>query len=49
MKPELLREACSSASIPLTLRMQPDYDHSYYFMASFIGEHIAHHAQILKG
>ena len=49
LKPELLKEACSAASIPLTLRMQPDYDHSYYFMASFIGDHIAHHATILRG
>ena len=49
LKPELLRDACSEASIPLTLRMQPDYDHSYYFMASFIGDHIAHHATILGG
>lgn len=29
-------------------RMQPGYDHSYYFMASFIGEHITHHAAALK-
>ena len=49
LKPELLREACDGTSIPLTLRMQEGYDHSYYFMASFIGDHIAHHAGILKG
>ncbi len=49
LKPELLKEACDAASIPLTLRMQEGYDHSYYFMASFIGEHIAHHASVLKG
>jgi S-formylglutathione hydrolase len=49
LKPELLKEACDGASLPLTLRMQEGYDHSYYFMASFIGEHIAHHAAILKG
>ena len=49
LKPKLLQEACAAASIPLTLRMQEGYDHSYYFMASFIGEHIAHHAAILKG
>lgn len=48
LKPELLKEACDGASLPLTLRMQEGYDHSYYFMASFIGEHIAHHAAILK-
>ncbi len=49
LKPELLKEACETASIPLTLRMQDGYDHSYYFMASFIGEHIQHHVRLLKG
>ena len=49
LKPELLKEACDGASLPLTLRMQEGYDHSYYFMASFIGDHVAHHAKILKG
>ena len=29
--------------------MQPGYDHSYYFIASFIGDHIAHHARALRG
>ena len=47
LRPELLRAACEAASHPLTLRMQPGYDHSYYFVASFIGEHIAHHARAL--
>ena len=49
LRPELLREACSAAGHPLRLRMQPGYDHSYYFIASFIGEHLAHHARALKG
>ncbi|MBW8823569.1 MAG: S-formylglutathione hydrolase [Xanthomonadales bacterium] len=49
LKPELLREACAAAGHPLTLRMQPGYDHSYYFIASFIGDHIAHHARALRG
>jgi S-formylglutathione hydrolase len=49
LKPELLREACKKADHPLQLRMQPGYDHSYYFIASFIGEHIAHHAAALAG
>lgn len=48
LKPELLREACAAADQPLTLRMQEGYDHSYYFIASFMADHIAHHAQILK-
>jgi S-formylglutathione hydrolase len=47
LKPELLQQACNEAGHPLTLRMQPGYDHSYYFIASFIGEHIAHHAAAL--
>jgi S-formylglutathione hydrolase len=34
---------------PLQLRMHPGYDHSYYFIASFIGEHVAHHAAALRG
>jgi S-formylglutathione hydrolase len=48
LKPELLQAACASAGYPLELRMQPGYDHSYYFIASFIGEHIAHHVHALK-
>jgi S-formylglutathione hydrolase len=45
LKPELLKAACEKAGIPLTLRMQPGYDHSYYFMASFIDDHIRWHHQ----
>jgi S-formylglutathione hydrolase len=48
LKPHLLQEAFAAASIPLTLRYQAGYDHSYYFMASFIGGHIAHHARLLN-
>jgi S-formylglutathione hydrolase len=47
LRPELLRAACDAAGHPLQLRMQPGYDHSYYFIGSFIGEHIAHHATAL--
>ncbi|WP_222565733.1 S-formylglutathione hydrolase [Novilysobacter antarcticus] len=49
LRPHLLQQACEVAGHPLTLRMQPGYDHSYYFIASFIGEHIAHHAKAMKG
>jgi S-formylglutathione hydrolase len=49
LKPQLFQEACRSAGIPLTLRYQAGYDHSYYFMASFMADHIAHHARLLKG
>ena len=48
LKPELLRAACATAGHPLELRMRPGYDHSYYFIASFIGEHVAHHARALR-
>ncbi|WP_423458180.1 S-formylglutathione hydrolase [Ottowia sp. VDI28] len=49
LKPELLRAACEKAGHPLTLNLRPGYDHSYYFIASFMGEHIAHHARALAG
>jgi S-formylglutathione hydrolase len=48
LRPELLQAAADAAGHPLTLRMQPGYDHSYYFIASFIGEHIAYHAEQLR-
>jgi len=48
LKPELLEAACQAVGHPLTLRLQPGYDHSYYFIESFIGEHIAYHASALK-
>jgi S-formylglutathione hydrolase len=47
LKPDLLRAACEAAGHPLELRLQPGYDHSYYFIASFIGEHVAYHARAL--
>ncbi|WMJ70467.1 S-formylglutathione hydrolase [Stenotrophomonas sp. 24(2023)] len=49
LQPQHLQQACAAAGHPLTLRLQPGYDHSYYFIASFIGEHIAHHAGALHG
>jgi S-formylglutathione hydrolase len=48
LQPWRLQAAADAAGHPLTLRMQPGYDHSYYFIASFIGEHIAHHAAALR-
>lgn len=47
LKPELLEEACRKAGQKLTLRMQHGYDHSYFFMASFIADHIDWHARRL--
>ena len=48
LKPELLAAACRDAGIRLTLRMQPGYDHSYYFISSFMADHVAWHAERLK-
>src|SRR5690554_3562281 len=48
LRPQLLQAAAEAAGHPLELRMQPGYDHSYYFISSFIGDHIAHHAKALK-
>ena len=49
LRPQLLQAAAVAAGHPLQLRMRPGHDHSYYFIASFIGEHIAHHAAALRG
>jgi S-formylglutathione hydrolase len=48
LKPELLEAACAKAGQSLTLRMQPGYDHSYYFISTFLAEHLAWHADRLK-
>jgi S-formylglutathione hydrolase len=47
LRPELLAEACRRASIPLTLRMQQGYDHSYYFISTFMEDHLRWHAERL--
>lgn len=47
LRPEALSHACNERGFPLTLRMQPGYDHSYHFIATFIGEHLAYHARAL--
>jgi len=46
--PHNLQAACEAAGLPLTLRLQEGYDHSYHFIASFIGEHLAWHAEALN-
>lgn len=48
LKPELLRAVCDATGHPLELNLRAGYDHSYYFIASFIGEHIAYHAKALR-
>jgi len=47
LKPEALEAACKAVGYPLELRMQPGYDHSYFFIASFIDDHLRHHANAL--
>jgi S-formylglutathione hydrolase len=48
LRPELLRQACADAGIPLTLNLQPGYDHSYYFVTTFMADHLAWHAERLR-
>ncbi len=48
LKPELLIEAGSKVNYPITYRLQKGYDHSYYFIASFMQDHIKHHAKELS-
>ena len=47
LRPELLEEACARAAQPLRLRRHERYDHSYYFIATFVEEHLEHHARAL--
>ena len=48
LRPELLEAACWDAGIALTLRRQPGYDHSYYFISTFMADHVAWHAERLQ-
>jgi S-formylglutathione hydrolase len=48
LKPELLGKACADAGIDATIRMQPGYDHSYYFISTFMAGHVRWHAERLK-
>jgi S-formylglutathione hydrolase len=48
LRPELLQGACEKANIPLTLRRQPGYDHSYYFISTFMDDHLRWHTARLK-
>ncbi|MEM7740853.1 MAG: S-formylglutathione hydrolase [Pseudomonadota bacterium] len=47
LRPALFEEACISAGQDVTIRMQPGYDHSYYFIASFMADHLTHHHRAL--
>lgn len=48
LKPELLLNACKDQNYPITLNMREGYDHSYYFIASFIEQHIQFHSAFIK-
>merc|ERR1712151_113792 len=47
LQPLAFMQAAQDAGVQITFRMQAGYDHSYYFMSTFIGEHIEHHARLL--
>ncbi len=47
LRPELFEAACREAGQPVTVRRHPGYDHSYWFIASFIEDHLRHHARAL--
>lgn len=48
LRPEMLEHTCANAGIPLTLRHQAGYDHSYYFVSTFMADHLSWHAARLK-
>ncbi len=48
LRPDLLRRACREAGIDLTLRTQPGYDHSYYFISTFMDDHLRWHGERLR-
>jgi S-formylglutathione hydrolase len=48
LRPQLLQAACEKAKIPLSLRSQPGHDHSYYFISTFMEDHLRWHAARLK-
>jgi S-formylglutathione hydrolase len=47
LKPDLLRDVCVESGTELTLRIQPGYDHSYYFISTFMADHLRWHAERL--
>ncbi|KAL5719840.1 S-formylglutathione hydrolase [Ranunculus cassubicifolius] len=48
LSPNEFQAACKSAGVPLEFRLQPGYDHSYNFVATFADDHVRHHAKALK-
>ncbi|MBD1229208.1 S-formylglutathione hydrolase [Xenorhabdus griffiniae] len=49
LRPHLLQDLCDKIGYPVTINLRPGYDHSYYFIASFIEDHIAYHAKAMQG
>ena len=49
LQPQRFEAVCRDAGQPLTVRMQPGYDHSYYFISTFMEDHLRHHARALWG
>jgi S-formylglutathione hydrolase len=49
LRPDLFAQACAESGQALNLRMQPGYNHSYYFVSTFIEDHLRHHAKALLG
>jgi S-formylglutathione hydrolase len=49
LMPERLEQACKDAGYPLTLRRHAGYDHGYYFISTFVEDHLRHHARALLG
>lgn len=49
LRPDLLEAACAKAGIALTLRRQPGYDHSYFFISTFMADHLKWHSERLRG
>jgi len=49
LRPDLFAQACTEAGQTLNLRMQPGYNHSYYFVSTFVEDHLRHHAKALLG
>jgi S-formylglutathione hydrolase len=47
LRPDLFQAACDESGQAVEIRMQPGYDHSYFFISTFIGDHIRFHAQSL--
>ena len=49
LRPERLEQACTEAGQPLLLRRHAGYDHGYFFVQTFVADHLEHHARVLCG